>query len=61
MALDRVTKQELKEIDFLIDMGLSDKELAFTYEISERTVYAIRRNRYNINHWDKDETTCDTN
>ena len=61
MALDRVSKQELKEIDFLIDMGLSDKELAFTYEISERTVYAIRRNRYNINHWDKDEKTGDTN
>ena len=61
MALDRLSKRELKEIDFLIDMGLSDKELAFTYEISERTVYAIRRNRYNINHWDKDETTGDTN
>ena len=57
MALDKVSKRELKEIDFLIDMGLSDKELAFTYEISERTVYAIRRNRYNINHWDDDDKT----
>ena len=57
MAFNRLTKTELKEIDFLIDMGLSDKELAFTYEISERTVYAIRRNRYNINHWDDDNET----
>ena len=61
MALDRITKRELKEIDFLIDMGLSDKELAATYDISERTIYAIRRNRYNINHWEKDETTGDIN
>ena len=55
MALDRITKREFKEIDFLIDMGLSDKELAQTYEVSERTIYAIRRNRYNINHWDEEE------
>ena len=55
MALQKVTKREFKEIDFLIDMGLSDKELAAIYEISERTVYAIRRNRYNLNHWDKEE------
>ena len=55
MALDKVTKREFKEIDFLVDMGLSDKELAAIYEISERTVYAIRRNRYNIDHWSKEE------
>ena len=57
MALQRVSKSEFNEIDYLIDCGLSDKEIAFSYDISERTVYAIRRNRYNINHWEKNETS----
>ena len=55
MALQRVSKSEFNEIDYLVDCGLSDKEIAFIYKISERTVYAIRRNRYNLEHWDKEE------
>ena len=60
MALQRLSTHEFNEINHLIDAGLSDKEIAFCYNVSERTIYAIRRNRYNINHWSEDEETRDT-
>ena len=53
--LHRVGVNELKQINQLIDAGLTDKEIAYAFHISERTVYKIRRNKYDISHWDKEE------
>ena len=55
MALQQLSTAEFNEINHLLEAGLTDKEIANSYNITERTVYAIRRNRYNIDHWDNDE------
>lgn len=48
--MDKLDEEEVKQINDMIDANMSDLDIAKSFSCSRRTVYAIRRNRYNPHH-----------